>query len=26
VAWSKGCVPPGRKNPRHKRPLTAQSS
>ncbi len=26
VAWSKGCVPPGRKNPRHKRPLTASSS
>ncbi len=26
VAWSKGCVPPGRKNPRHKRPLTATSS
>jgi LysR family hydrogen peroxide-inducible transcriptional activator len=26
VAWSKGCVPPGRKNPRHKRPLTAPSS
>jgi len=26
IAWSKGCVPPGRKNPRHKRPLTASSS
>jgi LysR family hydrogen peroxide-inducible transcriptional activator len=26
VAWSKGCIPPGRKNPRHKRPLTARSS
>jgi LysR family hydrogen peroxide-inducible transcriptional activator len=26
LAWSKGCVPPGRKNPRHKRPLTAESS
>jgi LysR family hydrogen peroxide-inducible transcriptional activator len=26
MAWSKGCVPPGRKNPRHKRPLTASSS
>lgn len=26
LAWSKGCVPPGRKNPRHKRPLSAQSS
>jgi LysR family hydrogen peroxide-inducible transcriptional activator len=26
VAWSKGCIPPGRKNPRHKRPLTAPSS
>jgi len=26
VAWSKGCVPPGRKNPRHRRPLTAPSS
>jgi len=26
VAWSKGCVPPGRKNPRHRRPLTASSS
>ena len=26
LAWSKGCVPPGRKNPRHKRPLTASSS
>ena len=26
VAWSKGCVPPGRKNPRHKRPLTEQLS
>jgi LysR family hydrogen peroxide-inducible transcriptional activator len=26
MAWSKGCIPPGRKNPRHKRPLTASSS
>jgi LysR family transcriptional regulator, hydrogen peroxide-inducible genes activator len=26
VAWSKGCVPPGRKNPRHRHPLTARSS
>ncbi len=26
TAWAKGCVPPGRKNPRHKRPLTASSS
>lgn len=26
VAWSKGCVPPGRKNARHKRPLSATSS
>jgi LysR family hydrogen peroxide-inducible transcriptional activator len=26
VAWSRGCVPPGRKNPRHTRPLTAPSS
>ena len=26
VAWSRGCVPPGRKNPRHKRPLSASSS
>jgi LysR family hydrogen peroxide-inducible transcriptional activator len=26
VAWSRGCVPPGRKNPRHTRPLNAPSS
>jgi LysR family hydrogen peroxide-inducible transcriptional activator len=26
VAWSKGCIPPGRKNVRHKRPLSASSS
>jgi LysR family transcriptional regulator, hydrogen peroxide-inducible genes activator len=26
VAWSKGCIPPGRKNARHKRPLSATSS
>jgi LysR family transcriptional regulator, hydrogen peroxide-inducible genes activator len=25
-AWSKGCIPPGRKNVRHKRPLSATSS
>jgi LysR family hydrogen peroxide-inducible transcriptional activator len=26
VAWSKGCVPPGRKNPKHTRPLSVPSS
>lgn len=26
VAWSKGCIPPGRKNPKHTRPLSAPSS
>jgi LysR family hydrogen peroxide-inducible transcriptional activator len=26
VAWSRGCVPPGRKNPRHTRPLNAPTS
>lgn len=26
LAWSKGCVPPGRKTARHKRPLSATSS
>lgn len=26
LAWSKGCVPPANKSPRHKRPLTASSS
>jgi LysR family hydrogen peroxide-inducible transcriptional activator len=26
LAWSRGCVPPGRKHPRHTRPLTAPSS
>jgi LysR family hydrogen peroxide-inducible transcriptional activator len=26
LAWSRGCIPPGRKNPRHTRPLSAPSS
>ena len=26
LAWSQGCVPPGRKHPRHTRPLNAPSS